>query len=438
MAPPAPPTPNATPTTTEPGAEAQAASILLPVGTRLVHIGPPKTGTTTIQAAFHGSREACLAQGVRYAGSSQHSAIAVLSATGRPSFKGDQKPPAPAKWRALLKEIHGAKEQRVVLSSEFFADADPEIIPRLADEIGRDRLHVVLTLRPLAKILPSQWQQFVKSGLTLSYDAWLEGIFDDPETTTPSFWRRHRHHELVQRWATAVGPDNVTVVVVDDRDHEAILRVFEQMLGLTSGTLQADDDYVNRSMTLPEAEAVRAFNIAFRAEGLSNDLLHRVMNFGTSDYMKARPPRPEEPRVRTPQWALDRAAPLAREMVDGIAASGVRVIGDLERLAAVERTDVEAGQAQAEIPPDIAARMAVGVLIVQGLGRSSGAGDGGGETQNAPRRGERRVRIEPPGIARLTTTRIALILLGRVRFAVKSRIRRLLGRGSGPSLDRAA
>ena len=421
MAPPAPPTPSIDAA----GTNVPGRSILVPEGTIVLHVGPPKTGTTTIQAAFHGSREASLAQGVRYAGSAQHSAIPVLAGTGRPSFKGDQKPPPPAKWRALLREMHTAREPRVVLSSEFFADADPEIIPRIVDEIGRDRLHVVLTLRPLSRILPSQWQQFVKSGLTLSYDAWLEGIFNDPERTTPSFWRRHRHHELAARWAAAVGPSNVTLIVVDDRDHDAILRVFEDLVGLRAGTLQAHDDYVNRSMTLPEAEAVRAFNIAFRAEGLSNDLLHRVMNFGTSDYMKARPPRPEEARVRTPQWALDRVAPLARERVDALASGGYRVVGDLERLAAVERTDVEAGTAQVDIPPDVAARMALGVLIVQGMGRSAAPS---GEGPDGPRRGERRVRIEPPGIARLTTGRIALILVGRLRFAVKSQARRLLGR----------
>ena len=38
-------------------------SLLLPEGTRLVHIGPPKTGTTSLQRAFHGGRDAVRAAG---------------------------------------------------------------------------------------------------------------------------------------------------------------------------------------------------------------------------------------------------------------------------------------------------------------------------------------------------------------------------------------
>lgn len=403
-------------------APADRDSLLLPVGTRLVHIGPPKTGTTTIQGAFHHARAATLEQGVRYAGRSAHSAIAVLAGTGRPSYKNDQVPPPPAKWQALLKEMHTAKEPRVVLSSEFFADAEPEIVPRLVEELGRDRLHVLLTLRPLSRILPSQWQQFVKSGLTLSYDTWLDGIFNKPDTTTPTFWRRHRHHELARIWADEVGRENVTVIVVNEQDHEDVLRVLERMTGLREGTLHADDDYVNRSMTLAEAEAVRAFNVAFRAEGLSNDLLHRVMNFGTSDYMKARRPKPDEPRVQTPQWVLDRVAPMARDIVDGLRELGVRVVGDLERLAPDERSPLEGDRnPEVGIPPEVAARMAVGMLVVQGMGRSATAEPGRpvGTGRNGRRPGDAPVRIEPPGIARLSTLRIVSILVGRARYTMR-------------------
>lgn len=426
----------ATPDEADAAAGATYRDLLVPPGTRLLHIGPPKTGTTTIQAAFHDAREASLAQGVRYAGRSQHSAIAVLAGTGRPSFKGDQVPPPPAKWRAFLKDIETAPEPRVVISSEFFADAEPAIIPRLVDELGRDRLHVVLTLRPLSRILPSQWQQFVKSGLSLSYDTWLDGIFNKPDSTTPTFWRRHHHHELAALWAAEVGAKNVTVIVINDRDHEDVLRVLEGMTGLREGTLRTIDDHVNRSMTLPEAEAVRAFNIAFRAEGLSNDLLHRVMNFGTSDYMKARPPKPEEPKVRTPQWALDRVAPLAREIVDGLASSGVRIVGDLERLASKERSDLEGDRnPEVGIPPDIAARMAVGMLVVQGMGRSPTAGASAPGTTPGRRPGDAPVRIEPPAVARLSTTRLLSIIAGRSRYALRSArfaVRRRLGRTYRP------
>jgi hypothetical protein len=413
----------ATDSTASPGIEP------LPAGTRLVHIGPPKTGTTTLQAAFHARRAEVLAQGVRYAGRARHSGAAVLAVTERPSFQQDEGPPPIGRWRALAGEVRHASEPRVLVSSEFFADGEAAVIPRIVEDLGGDRLHVVATLRPLARILPSQWQQYVQSGMRLSYDDWLTGIFNDPDRVTPTFWRRHRHDALVDRWAAVVGPRNVTVVVIDEHDHEHVLRVFEQLLGLTAGTLVADEDLTNRSMTLPEIEAVRAFNIAFKNAGLGNALFHKVMHFGAAAYMRERRPAADEPRIETPQWALDRAAAVARGGVDHLAGSGVRVIGDLESLAVVPKSRL-AGERQppVSIPPEIAARMAMGVLVVAGMARRSRRSEGAGPSLRddlGP------MWLEPPELARHPTMHLVGAVGGRVLTAGRRRVhavrRRLAG-----------
>ena len=54
-----------------------------PDGALVVHIGPPKTGTTSLQGAFDRARAAILAQGVRYVGPRRHSSRAVLAATAK-------------------------------------------------------------------------------------------------------------------------------------------------------------------------------------------------------------------------------------------------------------------------------------------------------------------------------------------------------------------
>lgn len=41
-------------------------SLPLPEGTCLLHIGPHKTATTSLQSAFHAAREAMASQGVHY------------------------------------------------------------------------------------------------------------------------------------------------------------------------------------------------------------------------------------------------------------------------------------------------------------------------------------------------------------------------------------
>ncbi len=243
--------------------------LVLPEGTRLLHIGPPKTGTTALQGAFHAARAAAEAQGVHYAGRHRHSMTAVQAVLGRRGFYTTEGSPAISHWRKLADEVRGSKAKRVVLSSEFFADATPEAIRRVVDDLDASRLHVVVTLRPLSKIIPSQWQQYVQSNLTTSFDDWLDAMFGQGQAKIwPSFWNRHRHDRLIARWAEVVGADRMTVVALDDADHDFVLRAFERLTGLTTGTLVSTPDVANRSLTMPEAEAVRAFNIAFGAEGL--------------------------------------------------------------------------------------------------------------------------------------------------------------------------
>ncbi|MCI0585015.1 MAG: hypothetical protein L0227_19335, partial [Chloroflexi bacterium] len=347
--------------------------LVLPEGTVVLHIGPPKTGTSTVQGAFHAARAATLAQGVRYVGRSRHSGTGVLAVTGRPSFRRDSGPPPIRAWKELVSEIRSAREARVLLSSEFFADAEPDAISRIVRDLdlAPGRLHVVVTLRPLAAILPSQWQQYVQSFMPLAYDDWLDGVFNKPRgAVTPTFWRRHRHDELIDRWAQAVGAENVTAVVIDEVDHDQVLRTFERLLGLDLGTLVATADLANRSMSLPEIEAVRAFGAAFREAGLGNALYHRVVHFGAAAFMKARPLPPDEPRIATPAWALARSAEVQRAMAGRIAGRGVRVVGDLaSMLDSPGGRPGHDGPAVVCVPLDVAARMAIGVIVVAGLAR---------------------------------------------------------------------
>jgi hypothetical protein len=386
------PAPAASP---EPGRPQQLApqslaDLRLPERSILIHVGPPKTGTTTLQEAFDRSREATRAQGVLYAGAGRHSATAALAVTQRPAF-GRREPPPIRAWHDIVQETRAARDARVVISSELYADATPEAIARIVADLGPDRVHVVATLRPLGKIMPSQWQQWVQNSERQSYEAWLRRILDDgtgPEESL--FWRRHRHDELIERWANAVSAERVAVVVVDERDPGTVLRVFEALLGLASQTLTAHEHRANRSLTLGEVEAWRAFNIAFERDGFQDPAFRKAVRFSVGAYMKQRLPGPEEPRVRTPPWAARRIADLERQMVEGIAHQGVRVVGNLEDLlipqgAATGEPEPKDG-ASAAVPPEAAAAMAMGMLGVLGLARSPasdapapGAGRGDGE-----------------------------------------------------------
>jgi hypothetical protein len=393
--------------------------LLLPANSRLLHIGPHKTGTTALQAALWGARDELRRQGVLYPGPTRNPANAVRAVTGRAGPYGGEDPPPIALWSALVREIDRAPEPRVVVSSEFFAAADSDAIARVVRDLERSRIHVAVTLRPLVRILPSMWQQNVQTGRTASFESWLEGVFrEPPKTPNQAFWRLHRHDELVRRWADAVGADRVTVVVLDERDRGRLLRVFEAFLGLRAGTLTLDDDLANRSLTLPEVEAVREFNRAFAEAALPQEVHSRVMRYGAAQLMKRRRPGANEPRVAVPGWAVERATRAQREIVDGIGRLGVRVVGDLGRLAdSTAPEPTQDGAVDPAIAREVAASMAMGVLVASGAAREPGMRLG-------------RLRFaEPVELARVSTVQLAAVLVGRTKNAIVARAHRLRGRG---------
>lgn len=404
----------------------------LPDGTRLVHIGPYKTGTTAIQAAFHLARAAALRQGVQYAGYGRQPMTAVMAGIGKPSpWSTNRKPPNQAVWRQLVGEIRGSSARQVVLSSESFSDAEPDAIRRVVQDLGGERVHIAVTLRPLGKVIPSQWQQYVQNRLVEPFDEWLDALLNKPRgTVTPTFWFRHRHDELISRWADVVGPDRVTAIVLDDRDHGLAYRAFEQLTGLEPGTLVPDAQLSNRSMTLSEIEVIRAFNIAYKEAGLPPVLYQRVMRTGAAQLMERRTPAADEGKVELPPWAVEPVTAIAGEIVDGIARSGVRVIGDLEPLRKVSTT--RTGDLPAvRVSPEVAATAAMGIVLASGLARGTAlpAIDRGDEEAAANRPRPPRPIAEPAELFRVSTIQLGLVLFRRLRAAALDRVSRLLRRG---------
>ncbi len=405
----------------------------LPDGTLLLHIGPPKTGTTSLQGAFHLARAAARQQGVHYSGYDRHSATAVRAVVGLKSpWSTDRKPPHIRYWNFLAREVRGSDARLVVLSSEDFAQADEPTIRRIVGDLGDRRIHVVLTLRPLARLLPSQWQQNVQNRYSKPFATWLAATFD-PDEKSPGakrragFWRRHRDDILVRRWADVVGVANVTVIVLDDAEPERLYRTFEGLAGLSAGTLQVDRALANRSLTLPEVEAVRAFNRLYKAERLPKPLYTRVLRRGAAPILKRRQPPPGEPRLVLPAWAAERVASVAGEIAEGIAATGVHVIGDLESLARVEGSSDEA-PTETLVPADVAATLAMGVLVATGAARASGGRQvsGGGAEEGQPETAH--PYGEPPELFRVSTLQLGLVLVRRIRARLLHRVDRLLRR----------
>ncbi len=352
----------------------------VPRGGRILHIGPHKTGTTALQGAFHSARDRLPAYDVVYAGTHRQPVAAALAKIGV-EFPGpagtpvrehldvflQRDRPGMERWRRLVEQCEQAGDRRVVISTEYFSNAADDAAREVVAELGGgERVHVVVTLRPLLKILPSQWQQYVRNGLRSTYEDWLEEMFHrEPYIEpTPSFWRRHRHDELIARWAAAAGPENLTVLVQDENDQQMQLRVFEEMAGLPSGFLVYDAKD-NRSMTHGEAELVRLLNVESHRRGWSVERHGKVVRAGALRRMRDKyQPARDEARVATPEWAVAEATGLAEEMTAAITGLGVNVVGDLASLAKRPGTP-PAAPAQATVPAAAAAQAVIGALLAQ-------------------------------------------------------------------------
>jgi hypothetical protein len=397
------------------GMEMDAA---LPPGSRLLHIGPHKTGTTSLQGAFHRSRPAAIAQGVRYAGPNRHpvGAAQAVVATGRAVVRNAAAPaPRIGLWQRLVREVRSAPEARVVISSEWFADADDATIRRVVDDLDPVRTHVVLTVRPLIRILPSQWQQYVQAGVGQPYEAWLESVLRVDAPNAPSFWRRHRHDQLAARWAEVVGAERVTVVVADDRDHGSVLRAFERLTGLRRGTLVTEPAGANRSLTRLEIEAVRAMSIALGRAGVVGERQLNLVLYGAAAALRERTPATDEPRIETPAWATARARAIGTEIADGLVASGVRIVGGVDSLRdGAPRGHAEGADPEGE-PDDVAAHPAWPEVVATA---TVGLATGAAMARAWPAGGR------SPAVAELSTRRLFEVLGSRARRMARIRLPR--------------
>lgn len=340
--------------------------LLLAPASRLVHIGPHKTGTTSVQSAFHSGRAMLREHGVHYAGSEEQPLLAALAVAGGGGMRG-QRPARPADWTDLTAEVREAGDQRVVVSSEFLSFADDAAARRVVTELTGGPVHVVITLRPIYKIAPSQWQQYVQNWLRVPYGEWLDGMFRRPpyEEPTPSFWRRHKQDALVRRWTEVAGPENLTVVVADESDPGMLLRTFEAFTGLPEGSLVPTKNAANRSLTFSEIELVRRLNLEFHKRRWPDDAHARFVRLGAARRMKTgRLPAPGEPRLPMPTWALERSAEVGAETVETITSLGVRVVGDLSALAEVpdKAAAEEELTAVPPLPGDAAALAVLGAI----------------------------------------------------------------------------
>lgn len=328
-----------------------------------LHIGTRKSGTTYLQASLLRSRKVIAEHGVRLAATTRHMYGPVMKPLKRYRAQGDEAFGEQGA-AALVKALRKREAPRHIVSLEALAEMPEHIIDLLVsrlEEAGFD-VEVIVTARHWGVVIPSEWQQCVKSRDTVTFDEFVTGIRD----RTPAaalFLARQDLPAMVQRWGARVGTDRVHVVAVPppSRTEGSLNELFCGLVGLDPALLLEPAATLNQSLSLEQAEMLRRVNLSLGDRLADHQDAYKV---GVREWL-ARGSLKQKKRtsIRLPEQYVDWCREEAMAQLDGLVALGVDLVGRPEDLlpdpdAPVGASDV-ADSAVAEVAVETIADLAV-------------------------------------------------------------------------------
>jgi hypothetical protein len=309
--------------------------VLGPRGSRVyLHIGEPKTGTTFVQQAMWDNRAQLAARGVVLPGYSHrdHSrASRDLREAQRPA--GDPADRWAGEWDVLTGQALRVRGMAVI-SDEVLAACNPPQADRGIRSLLPAEVHVVLTVRDIASLLPAEWQETVKCRGTVSWEQWLTGVIGTASAADRRrrswFWTVHDTLAILDMWSRHIPPDHVHVITVPRQGSaDALWERFASVLGIDSSGIDPPAARVNRSLGLVEAEFLRRMNETLSREMPDWFYTRTIKQVLAHNVLSARPPqaRPELPPAQQ-AWAREQS----ELVVAGLRDSKCHIVGDLRDL----------------------------------------------------------------------------------------------------------
>ena len=321
----------------------------------VIHPGFHKSGTTALQQSLHANRDQLKSYGLTYP-FPRHRAHHRLawSVSGKVwgwSNRGGSGE-SPRLWAKAVRSINRSSSRDIIISSEFFSELDLEKIKQIKNEIKKHETKVIFTLRPLAKLLSSSYQQYLKYGLNTDYEEWLHSILDNPGESklSPTFWRRHFHGKVISKWSEVFGSSNVTILIVDESKPEFLFNEANKFFQLPANTLKSEDSGLNRSMTSEEIALLLELKKRFPQERSWDEYQVFIRNGYIREITDNSAVATGKEKLLTPKWAVDMANSLGAASKLEILNLGVTVIGDIHSL---DSAQVPTGSSQVPSTIDI-------------------------------------------------------------------------------------
>lgn len=177
-----------------------------------IHIGPHKTGTSTIQYSLYQNRKQLQDFGILYP----------ISGTlpGKPSgqhnlawevTEDERFTKSFGSWKNVLREIRDSKAEQVILSSEDFSHCDQQQIEKMHAFLREFKVEVILYLRRQDLKLQSQWAvRQVRIEYPDQYDAFPVWLEKNPKEFTVCEYDR-----LMAPWSAVFGRESIRPRVLE-------------------------------------------------------------------------------------------------------------------------------------------------------------------------------------------------------------------------------
>jgi hypothetical protein len=300
-----------------------------------LHVGEPKTGTTFLQQVMWRNRSELAAQGVVLPGHHpQDHYRASQDLRGIPKLPSDPAGSWTGEWEILARQARQAPRVAVI-SHELFSAADPEQADRAVRSLQPAEVHIVLTVRDIATLLPAEWQETVKHRNARGWEDWLEDVIDRESVSADRrqywFWRVHDTMAVLGTWSRLVPAEQVHVITTPVRGsaNGLLWERFAALLGVDPGSVDLTRARPNASLGLPEVEFLRRLNQVLPEEVPDWFYMWNVKETVAHQALAA---RPRGDRLILPAdrdaWAKEQAEVLIAALND----SGYDVAGALDEL----------------------------------------------------------------------------------------------------------
>lgn len=236
-----------------------------------VHIGEPKTGTTFLQHVLWGNRGRLADQGVLLPGYTRRDhSRASRDLRETPRMTSDPADPWVGEWDVLTRQALRTRHAAVI-SDELLVACTPQQADRAVRSLSSAELHIILTVRDFAGLLPAEWQESVKTRRTAAWEQWLSDVIDvapaDDRRSQSWFWTAHDTLATLSMWSGQVPPDRVHVITMPRHVSSDVLwERFASVLEIDPDGVDLTRARANSSLGLPETEFLRRMNEALGAE----------------------------------------------------------------------------------------------------------------------------------------------------------------------------